>query len=1052
MEEPDPRTQIQELLTALQSPIADLPTLLGLLTAPLDALGILPPRFKRYNTRPLPAHSLNVSKHVPHIQRAALTHIAPTWGAALREDLEGGEALLDQYFCPDAMVNARQEAGDMAREAYATLVVSPVLAPGIGLQKNNEWTTGFALGILEKLVVGYPVDRMYKAVFSAAKEKGKAKGKGKGLEEVGWEECVRNVCMVPAKVANAIAGKREVPDVLENAVYFGRLGARCEVLVRTLAGAKEDKNAIPALAYLLQKLVNLGVFPPKQPVARSQPSFFQATLPAIRARFELDTPESSSYSKFWSALLLALPSLTLQSILASLFGTLSTIDPPTDTSQAKRVLAKRDAALLDGLVGKVAPPQEKGLEEEQERAELWEIATSLILGREWPESYARTFVCWVSGGAKGTRVNLKALDAFLEAVVEIWASPEHIKHSLLSRHRYMTSLLLITVSYFPPSSQHVDVLVSMPSFIQAISMYISHLDPSVRRCGMLAAEDVARLCGKKLEFGGWGEQDAIGVWARAVRELMKARDVDAKLEVVQREKEEEVEEVAAPAGKEGLAVAEKPEPELATKATFVEKDGYDSDDSMTGYASPPSSRSASPTPSELAEIEKDPTLNVGVQKVPRPVYLAQLGDLLRAPPKQGTKEPHEADKIEMALNCAEELVRKKSGYGSELDENAVNLVYALLGLQDNYELEGFAEKRQGALTALVACAPRKATSCLIEEFFKNQYSTDQRFVALNALAVGARELASLHVSPSRLPPERTAFPSKMLPGPLHQKYIAAGKANTELIPLLMDDISKKALDGARASVDNEPSVIRERRLRIQKLSGVTEVTRPLNSFAQMQAPIQKPATRFIDVAAEYFVMPLINRFWMFLRDEQAREERTALFEGRGRYYGVGTGLILNPLVLAQFLWTLAILVNASQNAPEWLAIIAPDSLELAVTIGTRPVSHLELDEDLKDGIDLEEETQKKEASVLISALELALVVLDGALEIDGGKIMGLEHTTLVLSLGEWAGKVFASLEKGLKVQGGGGIHEAKLSRAAAGVLLKVDELTSKWRRSMLDTR
>ena len=46
--------------------------------------------------------------------------------------------------------------------------------------------------------------------------------------------------------------------------------------------------------------------------------------------------------------------------------------------------------------------------------------------------------------------------------------------------------------------------------------------------------------------------------------------------------------------------------------------------------------------------------------------------------------------------------------GTELEENADNLVYGLVALQDNFDLEGFEEKRQGALTALVACCPRKA--------------------------------------------------------------------------------------------------------------------------------------------------------------------------------------------------------------------------------------------------------------------------------------------------------------------------------------------------------
>ena len=341
---------------------------------------------------------------------------------------------------------------------------------------------------------------------------------------------------------------------------------------------------------------------------------------------------------------------------------------------------------------------------------------------------------------------------------------------------------------------------------------------------------------------------------------------------------------------------------------------------------------------------------------------------------------------------------------------------------------------------------------LVEELFKNQYSSDQRFVALNALAIGARELSSLSVPPSLVPSERTTFPSKLLPAPLHKKYIAAGKETGGVLPLLMEEISAIALSKEREAAEHHPELIRERRLRIRQ-PGITEVTphEPLNPVSQVSKPNSiRPPTKFIDVAAEYFIVPLINRFWAFLRDEQAREERTSFRAGRDQYRGAGTGMILNPVVLAQFLRTLGILVHASQNASEWLTIIAPDVLELAVTIGTRPIPHLEVDDD--EIAERGQEKEHREASVLTSGLEVALVVLDGALEIDGGKILSLEHTTLVLAVGEWAGKVFASLEKGLKVPGGGGVHEVKLSRAAAGVLLKVDELSSKWRRSMLDTR
>ena len=187
---------------------------------------------------------------------------------------------------------------------------------------------------------------------------------------------------------------------------------------------------------------------------------------------------------------------------------------------------------------------------------------------------------------------------------------------------------------------------------------------------MIVAEEAARIAGKNLKFGGWEGEGGILSWARDMRRLMKARDVDADLTVLQ-EEEDELDRNSA---------AEKIVMENTLSSTFTlsatstlarpghNPDPYDSDDSLTGYASS-SSRSPSPSLEDLKEIEKDPTLNVGVKKVPRPVYLAQLGELLRGQPGMQTQkpdEPHEADRIEMAVNVAEELIRRKRDYGTEL--------------------------------------------------------------------------------------------------------------------------------------------------------------------------------------------------------------------------------------------------------------------------------------------------------------------------------------------------------------------------------------------------
>lgn len=165
---------------------------------------------------------------------------------------------------------------------------------------------------------------------------------------------------------------------------------------------------------------------------------------------------------------------------------------------------------------------------------------------------------------------------------------------------------------------------------------------------MLVAEEVARRAGKKLDFEGWEGDDPGKTWFRSMRALISARDVDVS---------EDTQEEQIPA------------PAVPTE-TSLEPDS--DDESVEGYASSGGSdRSASPTPSDLDEIEKDPTLNVGIKKVPRPVYLAQLGELIRST-SAGLKsgENMEPQKIEMALGCGEELIRRKRSFGTELGKHS----------------------------------------------------------------------------------------------------------------------------------------------------------------------------------------------------------------------------------------------------------------------------------------------------------------------------------------------------------------------------------------------
>ncbi|KAF9793253.1 telomere length regulation protein-domain-containing protein [Thelephora terrestris] len=1007
---------VKHILDSLQSPISDLETLLNLLARPLESIGLLQTRFQNHVSEKLPKGSFNIPKHLPVIQRALLQSILPSWDSALRES--NVIEIADQFLCPKSPTS--QNAIRTALEAYTTILSIPF--------------NTFSIQYLSRLASSYHIQILFDCLFDSNPQ---------NIAAIRWEDCVRTVISVPTKVANFCGHEHSVPGNLRYDAYVAELCSHTEAIVWALSSLGSiSEERTQAVSYLLAKLVNIGAFPSTTSFSPSQPSFFAVCLSKVQQHMD-----SLQYQTVWQQILGSIPSSgVLQSIFVSLFS--STRDfPPLSSSSPTRNIVKSEATLLRVILGDLSP----------ENRDLWDIVLGVSQNRDFGEGKARILACWAAFTAKGCS-DLSTVEALLMQVLETWSSPTHVKHSLLSKHHYITTLFLVLLSYSPSSANK---LALSPTFISAIGTYIKHLDPAIRRCGMLVAEVVATLAGKKLDFEDWEGHDAERTWARSLRDLIKERDIDAE------DTELLLGEEQKPTIRETQASAKaKPSGPASSNNTIYPGDAPepDSDDeSLRGYASEENSdRAPSPTPSALEEIERDPTLNVGVKKAPRPVYLTQLGELVRST-NAGLKseENDEPDKIEMALNCGEELIRRKRNFGMELEENAVNLVYAFIGLQNSYDLDEFSAKRQGIVTALVACCPRRSAPCLIEEFFKNQYSIDQRFVMLTALALGARELASLPVPPPKVVPSRISFPSKRLPAVMHQKLIAEGP-----VQALLTDISQGAIEKAKDDATSKAplSFTRERQLRLQKPAKITVVDNPIVSdpcseaFYTTSPGYGPPAARFTDVAAEYFICPLINQFWIFFRDEQTREERLShQSDPLYRYRGSGTGLVLNPIVLAQFISTLAVLAHAGRNAPQWLALIAPDSLELAITLGTRPVSQADDGEDdvdpaLKAEWGPATTSRDKEASVLAASLELALVVLDGCLDLDGGKSLGLEHTRLVLSAGEWAGNLLSWLERGLRVAGSGGAQEVRLQRGAAGVVLKVQEISERWGRSMVDMR
>jgi len=225
----DGQSDVKDIINRLQSPLSEVSVLLALLAGPLDCLNLLPPQFRRYNTDPLPHGTVVPHRHVPLIQRVLLEHIAPTWRDALVD--EGAVILLEQYFCPDTFLFASRAAGEVTLLAYSSILSIPL--------------TTYSIHLLVRLTREYPIDSLHATVFSSSNA-------AFTKQCFSWEDCIRNVFAVPAKVANALGERREeVPQSLEHATYFNDISSRYETLVFSLSGGASKGMSIQAPEYQL---------------------------------------------------------------------------------------------------------------------------------------------------------------------------------------------------------------------------------------------------------------------------------------------------------------------------------------------------------------------------------------------------------------------------------------------------------------------------------------------------------------------------------------------------------------------------------------------------------------------------------------------------------------------------------------------------------------------------------------------------------------------------------------------------------------------------------
>lgn len=1067
-------SRLRELKAALTEPIPDLTTLKSLLQDVQETLR---------------GDSELVGKHLPSIQLVLLDKILPHWHEAIRDDASVDD-LFRSLFVPPAVEGkgkARMSRGQdrIALASYSTLT-RHLSTLSSSPSKLDDGLLSYICSLLAALT-STGIREIYDACFFDTPD---SDAKANLAWEEAWKSMLSipsRVDNIVGRFREETGSFLKVPPALGRVKFMDGVARDIQLLVQDLSSpdCSSRDTFVARLRPLLVKLQTLGFFRASPRSARAgaainitDPSFFSTTFPDL-----LDHPwdDHGKQGSLWPELLFELPRETSSAIIWSFLEHLSSrsgqaispainLDDIPRPSPSARVVAGAD--FLNRFLGTAKFCYET-------EPDVWQVVLDWALARspsrefsanalgrfdvDGVELRSRILVAWAGQG--------KPLESLFEAVIAVWTDEKHVKYASFGRHVYVTHLVALLIARLGAFQPLLHRLAFESSFLTSIQSYLTHSDPSVRRLGMLVAELLSeytipenaqgrgRYAEKsadeitkelegmldeldvddekrapprpaapptlqRLDFGkqmwdgtGQGKEEC-----RYLRACAHLKDEGTSPTEVDRQMGWTQEAPASPIVPPE-PVIEKPRRSRPSRtkpltSAKIQVLNPDSEDDLVGYASDRSirsSRSPSPTPSYLEEIAKDPMLNMsGRDKVERPVYILQLIKLLKA-----RQEP---DKLEVAFKWGEPLIRRKRGFGTELAENAIELATVLLALSDPYDIANFEERRQGMLIALAACVPKLVAPYLTQQYFDGQYSLMQRSAILTALAMSARETAGL---PTIQPAEqaRIDFPSKVLPEHLHKQYaIESDVVGSRLLDAASSEAASDVLTKAKGSAPREVTRRQQFKVKVRPRKLIQEVDDRLSSDDEEQLPpaLPPPINHFRDICAEYYVLPLLNRFWDFFQDEITRDARS----GGG---GIGgAGMILSPLAMGRFLHTLTVLLHAARLSPTFFRILAPQSLELAVTIGARLTS------------------TELESEVVTAALELALVCLDGCKEQDGGRSLAQDSPELLMGASEWAGKIFEAEDKGEKtsVHSAGG-REAKEGRAAAGVVVIASEILQK---------
>ena len=224
------------------------------------------------------------------------------------------------------------------------------------------------------------------------------------------------------------------------------------------------------------------------------------------------------------------------------------------------------------------------------------------------------------------------------------------------------------------------------------------------------------------------------------------------------------------------------------------------------------------------------------------------------------RDSENVERYHLAISSAPSLIRRKTGFGTELTENMEELALLVVGLQDENNLPKFHEYRLQSMIALLVALPLKMGRWFSAVYFDGDISQIQRSAILTALGLSARELAGNGEADAKLlglpaMPD-ASFPSKKLSAGLEALY----KTDESPISSLTKQLSQASLQPLAANAAD--AATGPDALKVRTFSSRMEVEKKRQ---QREAQRQKSTVKDIHkVLSEGFFYPLKGRFEMMM--------------------------------------------------------------------------------------------------------------------------------------------------------------------------------------------